>query len=112
MITKEFHSEIMTDVSKFNQFLSDYTEIILQRVILEIPKMVLHHMQETQKIGKLREEFYKKNPSLIKHDKIVQQTANSLHAKHLDWSIEKVFDETAIKATDIFNKEKSNDQGF
>ena len=112
MITKEFHSEIMTDVDKFNQFLADYTEIILQRVLIELPNIVLHHIQETQKVSKLREKFYKENPELVKQTSLVQQTANSIHSKNLDWKIEKVFNETAIKAKDILNKENSNAQGF
>jgi len=112
MITKEKHEQIITDVDSFNQFVSDLTETIMQRVIVEIPLMVVYHIKEVQKNEKLRKDFFSENPSLKNNPEIITQALNSIITQHPDWDREKVYKETAIKANQLIEMEKTNGQGF
>lgn len=112
MITKEFHEQMITDVDKFNQFIKEYTEVILQRVILEVPNMVLYHIQETQKTEKLKEEFYNDNPGLRDQPSLVVQSVNAVTSQHPEWDRRQVYKEAGLKANKILSMEKSNGQGF
>jgi hypothetical protein len=112
MITKEQHEEIITDVDSFNRFVSDLIETVMQRVIVEIPNMVMYHIKEVQNNEKLRKEFYDNNPKLKNNPEIITQALSSIVTQHPDWNREKVYKETAVKANQLIEMESTNGQGF
>jgi hypothetical protein len=113
MITKNQHEELIVDYEKFNQFLELYTEQILQRVYLEVPSLLLAHIEEITKTKKLRDKFYEKYDDLKDHQQLLGQTVNSLQIKNPSWTKEKLFDEAGKLTRQLLSEEtNSNGQGF
>lgn len=112
MFTKDQHEAIITDVDKFNQFIKDYTEIIMQRVMLDIPNMVLYHIKDIKEVEKLREKFYKDYPNLKDHKNILSKVVTRIAHDNPDWDRSKVFDTAGKECNRLLTMEKSNEQGF
>lgn len=108
MITKEYHEEIITDVHKFNLFMKEYTEILIRRVYLEVPEMVIKHIQTAHRVTKLKETLYKDNPELVAHKELVMQTANTIQGEHPDWEMEELFNEAILKVKEKLMQEVDN----
>jgi hypothetical protein len=112
MISKEYHEQIVTDYEKFNAFLKDYTEHIIQRVMLDIPHLVFHHIKEIQDMNKLRDKFFSDYPDLKDKAKYVNIAINKILQDHPDWDKARVFKEAGIEAKTIIMKENNNGQGI
>jgi hypothetical protein len=112
MISKEHHEQIITDYEKFNDFLKSYTEHIIQRVMLDIPHLVLHHVKEIQEMNKLRKKFFSDYPELKDKAKYVNIAVSRILQDRPDLDKAKVFEEAGPMARDIINKEKNNGQGI
>lgn len=110
-LTKEKHEEVIFDVEIFNEFLEEFVEAILQRVLLEIPNIVIHQIREVNEITRLRRQFFKDNPELIGKEGVLIQAVNKVASDNPAWSREKVYNEAALKAKEILKWEKENVQG-
>ena len=104
-LTKEQHENLITDVDKFNKFLDDFTEHIMQRVMLEIPALVSYHVREVSRIKTLREKFYQANPELKGKESLIIQAVNGISSKHPEMSREEVYREAGKEAKRLLKME-------
>ena len=107
-LTKEQHEELVTDVDKFNEFVYDLTEHIMQRVLLEIPALVSYHVREVSKTRTLREKFYKDNPELKGKESLIIQAVNGISSNHPEMSREEVYREAGKEAKKLLKMETAN----
>ena len=113
MITKEQHEKIITDYDEFNKFMLEYTESIIQRVFLEVPQMVMLHMESIQSMKKLRDKFYNDFPDLKDHQLLLGKTVNRLSTEHPEWDKQKLFTAAGEKVQELLKEgEEINAQGF
>ena len=83
--------ELFDDVDKFNFFISDLEEKIIQRVILLIPQIVVKHIQDENKYAKILNKFYSENPKLAREKVIVGRLINKIVNEDPGIEIEEVF---------------------
>ena len=104
--------DMLGNLDKFNAFLGLFAEHITRKVLLDIPAIVLYHVQNEQSYSKIKNKFFTDNPELVNFKPIVGQFLNSIVSEHPDWTIEKVFTEAGIKAKEKIKLllEKKNEQ--
>lgn len=73
-------------------------EEAVTRVITQIPNIVIRYIQQHNALQKATTEFYESNSDLAQARKTVGAFANEVSSEHPDWTLEKVLDETAIRA--------------
>ena len=111
--TEEELWEVLGSLDKFNIFLVNYTEHITRKIMLAVPALVIHHIKNEQNYIRIKDKFFNDNPELEDYKPVVAQQLNEIAAKHVDWSIEKVFEQSGIEAKKIIRqimKEKSDGQ--
>jgi len=94
--TNEELCEVLGSVEKFNDYMSNYTEGILQKVMLAVPALVIHHIKNEHLYNKLRDDFFTSNPELEEYKPLLAQQLNIVAAEHPDWGIKEIFTESGI----------------
>ena len=107
-LTSDMHEDIITDVDKFNEFLYDLTNDILERVLLEIPALVSYHVQEVSKIRALRDKFYKDYPELKGKEGLIIQSVNKISSDNPAMPREEVYKKAGDLAKRILETENNN----
>ena len=111
-LTKERHEEIVLDYEKFNEFLSNFTEHLMQRVMMEIPNLVLWHIKDIKNMENIRKKFSETHGELLKHPELLTQCVNTVAAKHPEYDKEKIYEIAGRKAEEILKEEKAHGQGI
>ena len=96
--------EVLGTLEKFNKFTSDLTEQILQKVLLAVPALVIHHIKNEHSYNKLKDSFFLANPELINFKPVVAQQLNIVAAENPGWSIDQVFTQAGIKSKQVIRK--------
>lgn len=90
--------EILGSIKKFNAFLANHDELLLQRVLLAVPALVIHHIKNEISYAKIKDKFFIANPELKAYEYLVAQKLNLVASEHSDWDINKVFNQAGIEA--------------
>lgn len=86
--------EIIGSVKSFNNFLESFK----QEILLSIPDIVIHHIQNQHKYKKIVDSFYEKYPDLEKDKVLVGSLANKIASENPAMSFEDVFKKAGLKA--------------
>lgn len=97
----EAYEQVFEKREKLNELLKKVQTDTLQGVFRSIPKIIAtlipHHINFYNKTA----EFYKNNPDLMEHRKVVGQTIDELSAKNPGWDIDKLMEAVGGKDDDI-----------
>lgn len=88
--------EILGSLDKFNSFLLSITEDIKRDVMLSVPGLVVHHIELENKYKKIKENFFLKNPELIKYKDVVGIQLNKIAVEQPELKIEDIFTQAGI----------------
>ena len=100
-LSQEDIEELMGDPKKLNDLLNRVAndasarnvDIVVEKIMLAIPKMVATHIVQQSKLTKLVDSFYEANEDLTNCKRTVAAFANNVHSEHPDWTVAKIFDE-------------------
>ena len=100
-LTDEEYEQVFEKKDKLNELLKRVQNDTLQGVFRSIPKIIAtlipHHINFYNKTA----EFYKNNPDLYEHRKVVGQVIDDLSAKNPGWDLDKLMEEVGGKDDDI-----------
>ena len=102
--------EVVSDPKKFEAVLNRVAEVIRNDVIEQVfrstPQLVTSQIQQQTKVNEAVKEFYKENEDLKHVKKTVGAIANDVAADNPDWTLDKVFKQTAVKTRETLGLKK------
>ena len=107
--TEEELWEILGSLDKFNSYIEKIVNHTLQQCMLSVPAIVIHHIKNEQDYNRIKHDFFRNNPELEKYKPTVGKQLQILSAANPSWSVEKVFQETGLRAKDIIKQAKEGD---
>ena len=104
--------DVLDDPKKFNEalrgFATQVSQNTIQNTMLSIPEIVKHHTVQQTAVLNTVNTFYKENPDLNPIRATVAQVCNQVASEHSDWSIEKVFTESAVRTRKMLKMVKAH----
>jgi len=110
--------ELLESPEKFNTVLNQVAttsaqraeNAAVERTLRSIPELVVGYITRHSAMNRMVDDFYKENPDLSNVKKTVAAVANDLHSKNTDWTVEKVFGESAKSTRKLLGlKEKAQE---
>ncbi len=99
--SQEEYEEMITDYDKFNAYIDGVVEVTVQRCMLAIPQLVIHHIKSEKDYAEAKDKFFTANPELLKHQQVVRQEITKVVNNHIDWDINQVFTQAGIQAKEV-----------
>jgi hypothetical protein len=106
--------ELLEDPAKLNLVLARVAQaaqdqavnLASQQTLRSIPELVIGYITRHTAMNRLVDEFYKENTDLASVKQTVAAVANTVHSENPDWTLEKVFGETADRTRKLLGLRK------
>lgn len=96
-ISKEEFDEIFESPEKLVDLLNRVRESAVEQVLKSVPSLASNIVNQQMVLKGMVQDFYEANQDLRNVKPFVAVVANEIAARHPDWGVERVFQETAIE---------------
>jgi hypothetical protein len=110
--------DLLEDPEKLNSVLGrvyqaaqeQSVNLATQQALRSVPELVVGYITRHTAMNRMVDDFYKEHPDLVNVKQTVAAVANTVHSENSDWSVDKVFSETAKRTRKLLGLKKQAEQ--
>jgi hypothetical protein len=86
--------EVLKSADSFNALLTSVVNTAVERSLRLVPQVANQLIEQQYTLKEVVREFYQENKDLLDHKKYVGFVSNEVAAKHADWTLPQILEET------------------